>query len=125
MERVGDMVESIANSSREHSRGTDMISAAVERMKDLTTHVRTSTREQSRASSLIARSTEDVTSMAERIREACQSQVDSSTLISKSVNSIEVATAANSRATKVMNASVADLTIQIDLLEKEMTGFKL
>ncbi|NTV50512.1 MAG: HAMP domain-containing protein [Geobacteraceae bacterium] len=125
MERVGDMVENIANSSREHSRGTDMISAAVERMKDLTTHVRTSTREQSRASSLIARSTEDVTSMAEQIREACQSQVDSSTLISKSVSSIEVATVANSRATKVMNASVADLTIQIDLLEKEMTGFKL
>ena len=125
MESVEEMVGNIANSAREHSRGTDMISAAVERMKDLTIHVRTSTREQSRASNLIARSSEDVTDMVDQIREACRSQVDSSALISKSVNSIEGATVANSHATKVMNAAVADLTRQIDLLEKEMAGFKI
>ena len=125
MESVGDMVESIAKSSREHSRGTDMISAAVERMKDLTVHVRTSTRDQSRASILIARSTEDVTTMVDQIRKACRSQVNSSELISKSVNNIEGATVANSRATKVLNAAVADLTCQIELLEKEMAGFKI
>lgn len=125
MESVEDMVGNIASSSREHSRGTDMISAAVERMKDLTIHVRTSTREQSRASNLIAKSAEDVTSMVDHIREACRSQVDSSGLISKSVSNIEAATIANSHATKVMNTAVADLTSQIDLLEKEMTGFKI
>lgn len=125
MESVEDMVESIANSSREHSRGTDMISSAVERMKDLTIHVRTSTREQSKASSLIARSTEGVTSMVDQIRDACRSQVDSSAMISKSVHNIERATLANSHATKVMNAAVTDLTHQIDLLEKEMAGFKI
>jgi methyl-accepting chemotaxis protein len=125
MESVEDMVESIASSSREHSRGTDMISAAVERMKDLTIHVRTSTREQSRASNLIAKSTEDVTSMVDQIRDACRTQVESSAQIAKSVNSIEGATAANSHATKVMNSAVTDLTQQIDLLEKEMTGFKI
>ncbi len=125
MERVEDMVGNIASSSREHSQGTDMISAAVERMKDLTIHVRTSTREQSKASNMIARSAEDVTAMVDQIRDACRSQVDSSALISKSVNSIEGATVANSHATKVMNAAVADLTHQIDLLEKEMTGFKI
>jgi methyl-accepting chemotaxis protein len=63
--------------------------------------------------------------MVEQIREACSSQVDSSALISASVNNIEGTTAANSHATKVMNAAVADLTHQIDLLEKEMTGFKI
>jgi methyl-accepting chemotaxis protein len=125
MESVEDMVESIANSSREHSKGTDMISAAAERMKDLTIHVRTSTREQSRASNLIARSAEEVTAMVDQIRGACRSQVDSSTLIAKSVSSIEGATVANIQAIKVMNASVTDLTHQIDLLEKEMTGFKM
>lgn len=125
MESVEDMVESIANSSREHSRGTDMISAAVERMKDLTIHVRTSTREQSKASNLIARSAEDVTAMVEQIREACRTQVESSTLISGSVSNIEGATVANSHATKVMNSAVTDLSHQIDLLEKEMTGFKI
>lgn len=125
MESVEDMVENIANSAREHSRGTDMISTAVERMKDLTNHVRTSTREQSKASNLIARSAEDVTTMVEQIRDACRSQVESSALISKSVNNIEGATVANSHATQVMNAAVTDLTHQIDLLEKEMAGFKI
>jgi methyl-accepting chemotaxis protein len=125
MESVEDMVGSIANSSREHSRGTDMISAAVERMKDLTLHVRTSTREQSRASNLIARSAEDAAAMVDQIREACRSQVDNSSLISKSVNNIEGATVANVHATKVMNAAVSDLTQQIDLLDKEMSGFKI
>lgn len=125
MESVEEMVENIANSAREHSRGTDLISAAVERMKELTIHVRTSTREQSRASNLIARSAEDVTAMVDHIREACRSHVESSALISKSVINIEGATVANSHATKVMNGAVADLTRQIDLLEKEMTGFKI
>ncbi len=125
MERVEDMVGSIANSAREHSYGTDMISAAVERMNDLTIHVRTSTREQSKASNLIARSAEDVTAMVDQIREACRSQVENCTLILKSVNNIEGATVANSQATKIMNAAVTDLTHQIDLLEKEMTGFKI
>lgn len=125
MESVEEMVESIANSAKEHSRGTDMISTAVERMKDLTIHVRTSTREQSRASNLIAQSTEDATAMVEQIREACRSQVSCSALISKSVKSIEGSTVANSHATKTMKSAVADLTRQIDLLEKEMTGFKI
>ena len=94
-------------------------------MKDLTIHVRTSTREQSKASNLIARSAEEVTTMVDQIREACRSQIDSSALISKSVNNIEGATVANSQAAHVMNEAVADLTHQIDLLEKEMTGFKI
>ena len=125
MESVEEMVGHIASSAREHSHGTDLITSAVERMKELTNHVRISTREQSRASSLIARSTEDVTSMVEHIRDACKSQVESSTLISTSVNNIQVSTAANSHAAKVMDSSVTGLSRQIDLLEKEMAGFKI
>ena len=125
MESVEYMVSSIAASSREHSRETEMIAAAVERMKNLTVRLRTSTREQSLASSMIARSNENVTSMVGQIREACRIQVESSALITKSVSNIEGATNANSRATTVMNSAVTDLTQQIYLLEKEMTGFKI
>jgi len=63
MESVEEMVGHIADSAREHSRGSDLITMAVERMKDLTSHVRASTREQSRTSSLIARATEDAATM--------------------------------------------------------------
>lgn len=125
MESIAEMVGAIATSSREHARGTEMITAAVERMNELTVHVRTSTREQSRASSLIARSTENVKAMVDQFRDACRSQEQSCALISKSVQNIQGVTAVNSQVAKVMDASVADLTSQIDLLEKEMTGFTI
>lgn len=125
MESIAEMVGYIAHSAREHSHGTEMITSAVERMKELTVHVRTSTREQSRASSLIARSTEDVTAMVEQIRHACRSQEQSCSMISKSVANIQGVTTANSTTAKIMDASVADLTRQIELLEKEMAGFTI
>ena len=125
MESVAEMVGYIAKSAREHSVGTDMITSSAERMKELTVHVRTSTREQSRASSLIAQSTEAVTAMIEQIRGACRSQEKSCAMISKSVGTIQGVTTDSSRTAKVMDASVAELTRQIDLLEKEMAGFTI
>ena len=125
MECVESMVENIAGSAREHSRGADMITAAVERMKELTIHVRTSTREQSRASNLIAQSVEDENAMVDQIRVACRTQIENCATILKSVNGIEGSTVANSHATKTMNEAVASLTRQIELLEKEMSGFKI
>lgn len=125
MESVEEMVEHIANSAREHARGSDLISTAVERMKDLTIHVRTSTREQSKASNLIAKSTENVTTMIDQISDACRTQVASSSSISKSVHNIQVSTRSNTETATVMEASVVGLSKQIDLLEKEMSGFSI
>jgi methyl-accepting chemotaxis protein len=125
MTSVEEMVGHIASSAREHSRGSDLISSAVESMKDLTIHVRTSTREQSRASGLIARSTEDVTSMIDQIRDACRSQGLNSAQILKAVDNIQLTSAANAEAAELMEHSVTSLSKQIDLLEKEMAGFKL
>jgi len=125
MESVEDMVEHIANSAREHARGSDLISSSVERMKDLTIHVRTSTREQSRASGLIAQSTEDVTTMIDQIREACRTQVTSSSMISRSVRNIQISSTSNTESATVMEGSVTGLSKQIDLLEKEMSGFTI
>lgn len=125
MESVEEMVGHIANSAREHSQGTDMIASAVERMKELTTHVRTSTREQSRASSFIARSTENITSLVDQIRLACRSQVENMHQITESINNIESTTTTNSNAVKVLDTSVNSLSRQVDLLEKEMNGFKI
>jgi methyl-accepting chemotaxis protein len=125
MESVEEMVGHIAGSAREHSRGSDLIMVAVERMKDLTRHVRTSTREQSRTSSLIAHATEDAAVMIDQIRKASGSQSQSSAMISKAVVNIQAATASNSEAATVMESSISGLSRQIDLLEKEMSGFKI
>ena len=125
MERVEEMVGHIAGSAREHSRSSDLITMAVERMKDLTSHVRTSTREQNRTSTLIARATEDGATMIDQIRKASGSQAQSSAMISKAVVNIQTATASSSEAAIVMESSISGLSRQIDLLEKEMSGFKI
>jgi methyl-accepting chemotaxis protein len=125
MERVEEMVGHIAGSAREHSRSSDLISMAVERMKDLTSHVRTSTKEQSCTSSLIARATEDAATMIDQIRRASGSQAQSSAMISKAVVNIQTATASSSEAAIVMESSISGLSRQIELLEKEMSGFKI
>jgi methyl-accepting chemotaxis protein len=125
MESVEEMVEHIAGSAREHSRGSDLITTAVERMKDLTSHVRSSTREQSRTSNLIARATEDASAMIDQIRTSSTSQAQSSAMISKAVVNIQTATAANTDAVTVMENSITGLSRQIDLLNKEMSGFKI
>jgi methyl-accepting chemotaxis protein len=125
MESVEEMVGHIASSAREHSRGSELITTAVEQMKDLTVHVRTSTREQSRTSNLIAHATEDVTTLIDQIRKASGSQAQSSAMISKSVGNIQSSTSANTEAAKVMEGAVTGLSRQIDLLEKEMSGFKI
>jgi len=125
MQSVEDMVSHIASSAREHSRGSELISTAVERMKDLTGHVRTSTREQSRTSNLIARATEESSEMIDQIRAASGSQAHSSALISRAVVNIQTATAANAEAVTVMESAITGLSRQIDLLEKEMSGFKI
>jgi len=125
MESVEEMVGHIASSAREHSRGSELITTAVEQMKDLTIHVRTSTREQSRTSNLIAHATEDVTTLIDQIRKASGSQAQSSAMISKSVGNIQSSTSANTEAAKVMEGAVTGLSKQIDLLEKEMSGFKI
>jgi len=125
MEQVEEMVEQIASSAREHGKGSELITTAVERMREMTSQVRSSTREQSRASALIARATEDVNIMIGQIRESCHSQTDYSQTIDRMVDNIRQSSQASSQAARVMDSAVAGLSRQIDLLEKEMSGFQL
>ncbi len=125
MEQVEEMVEQIALSTREHAKGTDLITNAVEHMREMTSQVRSSTREQSRASALIARATEDVNSMIDQIRESCKSQTGHSKTIDRMVENISDSSSATSQAAKVMDSAVAGLSRQIELLEKEMSGFSV
>lgn len=125
MEQVEEMVEQMASSAREHGKGSELITAAVERMREMTGQVRSSTKEQSRASALIARATEDVNIMIEQIRESCQAQTEHSHAIDLMVDNIRQSSQTSSQAARVMDSAVAGLSRQIDLLEKEMAGFKL
>jgi len=125
MEQVEEMVEQMASSAREHGKGSELITTAVERMREMTSQVRSSTREQSRASALIARAIEDVNVLIGQIRESCHSQTDYSQVIDRMVDNIRQSSQTSSQAAQVMDGAVAGLSRQIDLLEKEMSGFQL
>ena len=63
--------------------------------------------------------------MINQIRKASGSQAQSSAMISEAVVNIQTATAFNSETAAVMENSISELSRQIDLLEKEMSGFKI
>jgi methyl-accepting chemotaxis protein len=63
--------------------------------------------------------------MIDQIRVASTSLTTCSGMISKSVGNIQTSTTSNSEAATVMENSIAGLSKQIDLLDKEMSGFKI
>jgi len=125
MERVSEMVGQIANATREQTNGSELIMTAVERMKGLTGQVRVSAREQSKVGGLIARSTENITGMIQQIKDACDEQAKGSSQIVHAVEDIQDSTNVNLEATKVMDDAVRSLSRQIEILQGEMSGFKV
>ncbi|SNB46697.1 methyl-accepting chemotaxis protein [Geobacter sp. DSM 9736] len=125
MERVAEMVKQIARSTREQERGGELIMSAAERMKELTSQVRRSTQEQSAAGTSIVHATEDITMMIGNIGQACEQQMESSQRIVKAVEDFRGTTETSQDVTRVMNGAVSGLARQIDLLQKEMAGFRL
>lgn len=125
MEQVEEMVEQMATATKEYSHGSNTVTTAVERMREMTAQVRCSTREQSTTSALIARATEDITIMIERIREACQAQSTHNCAIDRMMTAIRQSSATTSQASQTMQRAVTGLSLQIEQLENEMSGFKL
>ena len=125
MERVAGMVKQLALSTREQERGGELIMSAAERMKELTRQVRRSTQEQSAAGASIVHSTEDITMMIGNIGQACELQMENSQRIVNAVQDFQHSTETGEEVTRVMNGAVSGLACQIELLQKEMTGFKL
>ena len=125
MERVATMVKQIARATREQERGGELIMSAAERMKDLTIQVRRSTQEQRAAGGSIVQATEDITQMIGNIGQACELQTESSQRIVKAVEDFRCSTETGEEVTTVMNGAVTGLARQIDLLQNEMSGFKV
>lgn len=98
--------------------------AAVERMKEMNLQVRNSTHEQTTAGKEIARSTEQITTMIGQIKEACAEQSSCSERIVEAMGDIARSTGINLQATTKLNQAVAGLAGQVDLLQREMGGFR-
>jgi methyl-accepting chemotaxis protein len=125
MESVAEMVEHIANSAAEHTQTSELIARAMERMKDMAIQVRCSTHEQSQTSGLIADSTRDVLDSIEQIRKSGCSQDLGSDAIAAALKNIQVSTAGNTETVRSLESSFDGLSRQVNLLEKELSDFKI
>jgi len=125
MESVAEMVEHIANSAVEHTNTSELIARSMERMKDLAIHVRSSTYEQSQTSGLIAQATRDVLGIIEEIRDSGSSEILNSSTIPAALMSIQTAAASNAEHVKTLESSFDGLSKQVNLLEKEVSDFKI
>ncbi len=124
MENMAGMVVQIRNATREQERGNELIMAAVERMKVMNAHVHASTREHNTASKEIARSTENITAMIRQIKQACTEQSACSGTIVAAMENISRSTGGNLQATGQLTGAVAGLSSQVEVLQREMAGFK-
>lgn len=125
MEKVSEMVAQIAKATNEQGQGGELITSAVQRMKELTSQVRASTREQTKVGNFIAKSTENITDMIQKIKQACDEQGRGSEQIVIAVEDIEQSTSMNLEATRILNESLASLVRQSEILNKEMSAFKV
>jgi methyl-accepting chemotaxis protein len=125
MERVSGMVEQIASATREQSRGSDLIIQAVDRMKTLTSQVQQATSEQSNVGSSISAHTDKVATMIAHIRTDCTAQRQEGERLVKSVEELRAANISNVATSEVMGQAVVTLTHQIEVLQQEISVFKV
>ena len=124
MEDMSEMVRQIRNATREQERGSELIVGSVERMKLLNGQVRNSAREHNGASAEIAYANEKITAMVERIKEACLEQASCGARIAGEMEKITLSAHGNLEASSGLNQAVAGLGAQVEVLQKEMSGFR-
>jgi methyl-accepting chemotaxis protein len=124
MENMSQMVVQIRSATREQERGGELIVAAVERMKEMNLQVCNSASEHNGASKDIAQATEKITAMIERIKEACLEQSRCGGRIAEAMQNITSYADGNLQSTAGLGEAVAGLGTQVELLQREMAGFK-
>ena len=124
MNRVAEMVEQIANATREQSHGSELITSAVERMRNLTGEVIHSINNHRNSAAQVVSSSEEIKNMIVDICEASILQAGSSQQISTSLNDFEESTEIQIASTLVMDEILLKLARQINVLQKEVEQFK-
>ena len=123
MERMAELINHIVTSDGEQAKTCKQISAAIERIKDLAVHVSSSAREQGQTFGLISHAPNEISDMIELLRESGRSQLQGCAMLSRSLDDSRTASASGTRTARTMSETVINLTKQVNLLEKELSGF--
>lgn len=125
MDRVAEMVEQIARSTKEQSHGSELITSAVERMRNITEGVMHSISNHQNSASQVFNASEQINAMVKDICEASILQSASADKIGESLKDFEESTGVHIKSTLVMDEVLVKLAGQINVLQNEMERFKV
>ncbi len=125
MEIMNIMIQQISTAMNELGKGTLNITEASEKMRTITGQVKISTEEQAQGSKQISEAVESVTLRIQQIAEVMSEQKRGHGIIRGSIGEIHQITQANAEMVQQMNEAVKSLVGQAELLNTEISRFKV
>jgi len=123
--RIAETVQQIATATAEQARGSEQIMKSAEKMKIITKHVERSSQEQARGSKQITKAMESISEMVNHLNRAQKDQTKGSESVMAAVEQIRRVAEAQTDAVKELEASIADLARQAEVLRTEVGRFRV
>jgi methyl-accepting chemotaxis protein len=125
MEQIAEMATAIANSTDQQREGSGAIQMEADKVRMFSAQVMNSMQEQANVGEMIRQMAQEVSDMSSEIRQVCEDQNLGSQRIVKSVERIRQSAADVRQETQVIDNEVVKLGKQSELLQKEMSNFKV
>ena len=123
--RIAETVQQIATATAEQARGSEQIMKSAEKMKIITKHVERSSQEQARGSKQITKAMESISEMVNHLNRAQKDQTKGSESVMGAVEQIRKVAEAQTHAVNELEASIADLAAQAEVLKTEVGRFRV
>jgi methyl-accepting chemotaxis protein len=123
--RIAETVQQIATATAEQARGSEQIMKSAEKMKAITKHVERSAQEQARGSKQITKSIESISEMVHHLNRAQKEQTKGSEQVMTAVVQIKQVAEAQNHSARELEAAIADLAGQADVLRGEVRRFRI
>lgn len=125
MEQIADMTTAIAQSTEQQRKGSGAIQSEVDNVRLFSSDVKRSMEDQANVGELIGNMTQNVSNMCEQIRKTCVEQALGSQRIGESVERICQSSADVGKEIQVVDNGVVKLGKQTELLLQEISNFKI
>ena len=123
--RIAETVQQIAAATAEQARGSEQIMKSAEKMKSITKHVERSAQEQARGSKQITRAIESISEMVHHLNRAQKEQTKGSEQVMTAVVQIKQVAEAQTASVRDLEAAIADLGSQAEVLRGEVRRFRV
>jgi len=117
--RIAETFTQIATATAEQARGTELIMKSAEQMKIITQHVERSSQEQARGSKQITMSIENISKMVNQVNVAQREQARGSDAILLQVERVKGIVEQQEQGQRALVDVVGDLSVRVQALEKE------